>query len=140
MLRRRREMPGGKDVRERRPGSPRPLLVERRNFGREDDSIGADFGFQHLTHQAFAVSVTVRQCGIEERDPAVDSLAQCLACLAVLDATPHVGAEPPAAKPEFADGVARRAEDPSLQCHYQPAYCARMSEYAVEPRLRPCQP
>src|SRR5207247_11200349 len=82
---------------------PGPCIVERRDFGRDHNPTGVDFIFQHATHQAFAVAVAVREGGIEERDPSVDSLAQRLACLAVFDATPLITPESPAAEAQLAE-------------------------------------
>ena len=79
-------MAGGKDVRERLTGAPGPFFVPRRYLGGDDDATGTDIGFQHFADQAFAMSAAVRQCGIEERDPAVDGFAQGFPCGVVSDA------------------------------------------------------
>ena len=71
---------------------------------------GADVDAQHLADQPLAVSVAVRQRGIEERDALVHGRPQRLPCLGVVDAAPHVGAEPPAAEADLADGVAGGAQ------------------------------
>src|SRR5712691_3259550 len=110
-------MTGGKDVREARAGPPGPFLVERGNFGSDHDATGVDFGLEHLTHQALAMSVAVRQGGIEERDALVDGLAQRLTSRAVIDTAPLRTAQSPAAKAELADDISRDAEFPSRSLH-----------------------
>src|SRR5713101_6729822 len=82
------EMPGRKDVRQGRTGPSGPLLVPRRHLGRNDHATGVDFGLQDLAHQALAMSVAVRQGGIEKRDPSIHSCAQGITSLAILHAAP----------------------------------------------------
>src|SRR5258705_11967114 len=110
-------MPGGKDVGERLAGLAGPLFVAWRHFGGNDDTTGAEFVFQRFADQAFAVPVAVRQRSIEERDPAVDGLAQGVASGVVSDAAPHIGAETPAAEAQLADDISRGAEGPSVSLH-----------------------
>src|SRR5712664_1466410 len=110
-------MPRREYVCERRSGLPRPLLVPRRHFGGDDDATGADLRFQHFADEAFAVSVTVRQCGVEERDAALDGFAQRIPSLAIVAAEPLGAAQSPAAQPQLADGESRGAEAPRMQAH-----------------------
>src|SRR5436309_2866651 len=110
-------MAGGKHVSERLAGLAGPFFVAWRHLGGDDDATGADVAFQRVAHQALAVSVAVRQRGIEERDPAVHCLAQRLASVAVGNAAPHIGAEAPAAEAELADDISRGAEGPSVPFH-----------------------
>src|SRR5260221_9877006 len=110
-------MTGGKHVRQTRAGPSGPFLVERGNLGCDDHATGVNFGLQHLTHQALAVSVAVCQGGIEERDPLVDGVAQGLTSCAVIDTAPLGAAQSPAAQPQLADGVSRGAEAPRVQVH-----------------------
>src|SRR5712691_210149 len=98
-------MTGGKNLREGRTGPPGPFLVERGNLGSDHHATGVDFGLEHLTHQALAMSVAVRQGGIEERDPLVDGLAQGLTSCAVIDTAPLRAAQSPATEAKFTDGV-----------------------------------
>src|SRR6267154_1895717 len=64
-------MAGGKHVRERSLGLAGPFLVLGRHLAGDDDATGPDVGVQHLADEALAVSIPVRQRGIEERDSAV---------------------------------------------------------------------
>src|SRR5260370_19682628 len=107
-------MAGGKHVRERSLGVAGPFLVLGRHLAGDDDATGPDVGVQHLADEALAVSIPVRQRGIEERDSAVHSLAQRLAPLLIVHAAPLLAAQPPATKPEFADCVACRPEGPAF--------------------------
>src|SRR5205823_6891886 len=79
-------MPGRKDVCERRTGPPWPFLVPRRDLGSDDHATSVDFGLQGLAHEALAMSVAVRQGGIEERDPSVHGCAQGITCFAIVHA------------------------------------------------------
>src|SRR5467141_1397655 len=106
-------MTGGKHVREGRTGPPGPFLVERGNLGSDHHATGVDFGLEHPTHQALAMSVAVRQGGIEERDPLVDGLAQRLTSGAVIDTAPLGAAQSPATEAELADDISCGAEFPS---------------------------
>src|SRR6058998_956934 len=110
-------MPGRKDVCERRTGPPWPFLVPRRHLGRNDYATGVDFGLQGLAHKALAMSVAVRQGGIEERDPTVHGCAEGITCFAIVHAAPLRAAEAPAAKAELADEVARRAQGSGFHVH-----------------------
>src|SRR5437899_10748424 len=94
-------MAGGKHVRERLAGLPGPFFVPRRHLGADDDATGAELGLQHCADQAFAVSVPVRQGGIEERDPSIDGLAQGLTSCAVIAAAPLGAAQSPATEAEL---------------------------------------
>src|SRR5256884_3728814 len=109
-------MPGRKDVCERRTGPPWPFLVPRRDLGSDDHATSVDFGLQGLAHEALAMSVAVRQGGIEERDPSVHGCAQGITCFAIVHAAPLRAAEAPAAKAELADDVARRAKGSVFHC------------------------
>src|SRR5882762_4758547 len=105
-------MTGGKNVREGRTGPPGPFLVERGNLGSDDDATSVDFGLEHLTHQTLAMSVAVRQGGIEERDPLVDGLAQGLTSFAVIATAPLRATQSPSAKPERSHGTPGGTEGP----------------------------
>src|SRR5437879_6879606 len=107
-------MAGRKHVRERSLRVAGPFLVLGRHLGGDDDATGPDVGFQHLADEALAVSIPVRQRGIEEADSAVERLAQGLTPLAVVDAAPLGAAQPPAPVAEFADRVACRTEGPAF--------------------------
>ena len=109
-FRARRHVSSGEHGGERPIRPPRPFVVERRHFGGDPDATGADVVAQHLADEALAVSGTVRQRGIEERDALVHGRVQRLPCHGIVDAAPHVGAEPPAAEADLADGVAGGAQ------------------------------
>src|SRR4029077_6158020 len=111
------DVPDGEHGRERPIGPIWPFAVERRHLGGHPDAAGADVVSQHLADHALAVPGAVRQRGIEERDALVDGGAQRLTCLAVVDAAPHVAAEPPAAVADLADGVAGRTERSKFHRH-----------------------
>src|ERR1051325_6390273 len=110
----RREGAGGKDGRERPIRLPRPFVVERRHLGGDPDVTGADVDAQHLADQSLAVSGAVRQRGIEERDALIHGRAPRLPSHGVVAAQPHVGAEPPAAEADLADGVTGGSQSATL--------------------------
>src|SRR6267142_7279410 len=110
-------MPGGKHVRQARTGPSGPFLVERGNLGSDNHATGVDFGLEHLTHQALAMSVAVCQGGIEERDPLIDGVAQGLTSCAVIDTAPLRAAQPPATEAELADDISRAADVPIRSLH-----------------------
>src|SRR5882762_4393187 len=96
---------GRKDVAELVAGLAGPLAIQRRDLGGNHGAVGADVVLQHLTDDALAVSVAVRERGVEEGDALVYGLTERLAPLAVVDAPPHLAADTPAAIPDLRDPV-----------------------------------
>src|SRR4029077_18117526 len=107
-------MARGKHVRERSLRLAGPFLVLGRHLGGHHDATGPEVRLQHLADQPLAVSIPVCQRGIEERDSAVERLAQRLTSLAVVYAAPLGAAQPPAPVAEFADCIARRTKGPAF--------------------------